>query len=170
MLTYATAADLDNWLPVDVTLPDDAEEQLLAASYSVAVAANRNPYFDAPDDQDAAVLRDAACAQVAAWIAAGLNPAAGGITAAPVKRSSILDATVEKDTAALAVAVEQAARELAPRARDILQAGGLLWVPVPVSAPDTDGLPAWGLPVRRGWPTPWRDPLTGESRGPFPIP
>lgn len=141
---YATVPELAGWI-VPASVPDRALALLRAASYVIGEATNRNPYTDTPDTTSAAVLRDATLAQAASWITLGIDPDALGIDGpAPVSRSSILDATVEYDTKAATAARSLAARELAPQAESILQAAGLLWVPLPVWGETTETWPGWG--------------------------
>lgn len=148
--TYATATDLTNWLAPDAA-PANADRLRRSATLVIAEAANRDPYTDAPTGTDVAPLRDAVCAQVAAWIAAGVDPAKLGVLdEAPVKKASINGADVEYDTKTQTEARSLAARELAPQAESILMAAGLLWVATPLA--DTSGLlPTFGL-TRPVWP------------------
>lgn len=141
---YATAADLSDWLRPD-PIPDNAPKLLRAATFVVAEAANRNPYGEPPTGDDVAPLRDAACAQAAAWKTLGIDPDALGIDGpTPVKKTSMLGADVEYDTKASVEARSQAARELAPQAESILEAAGLLWMPT--ASGDTSGaLATYGL-------------------------
>lgn len=136
LTVYATPSDLASWL--QGSPPTTVVPLLRSATFVIAEACARNPYSDTPTGTDAAVLRDATCAQVAAWVALGINPDAVGIDGpAPVKKSSILGADIEYDTKAAVEARSQAARELAPQAESILDAAGLLWVPKPLA--DTSG-------------------------------
>jgi hypothetical protein len=164
MVSYATPDDLKTWLGL-ADPPANAAARLRSATFVVAVACNRNPYSpDAPTVADAAVLKDATCAQAASWVALNVDPAALGIGSAPVKKSSILGGDVERDTTGQAAALAAATRELAPEARAILLSAGLLWQPVPLGADPTDPLPQWGL-GRRWWPFP--EPMSGELEWPL---
>lgn len=169
MIIYATVDDLAAGNPPWVaTPPGNAGQLLRSASLTVAYACYRSPYTDAPSTADAAVLKDATCAQAAAWVALGLNPDAAGLDFAPVKKSSILGADVEHDTTGQAQARVAAAESLTPLARAILTTAGLIYEPVPVGAPASDPLPSWG----RGhtwWEqyTPFRNPLSGEYDRPI---
>lgn len=149
MIVYATETDLTSADPPWVADPPASTDVLLRwASIAVADACQRDLYVDAPSPDAAAVLRDATCAQVAAWVALGVDPAKSGTDfPAPVKRSTILDATVERDTSSQTKAVQDAADGLCDLARAILQSGGLLYVPGPVF--DAIALPSWGLDVPR---------------------
>lgn len=123
---YAISDDLTAWLD-GADLPDQPVRMLRSGSLRVALACQRNPYNDTPNTSDAAPLRDATCAQVAAWTALGITPDRLGIGAAPVKKSSILTGDVERDTSTLAKSLDAAINELCPEAEAILQAAGLLW-------------------------------------------
>jgi hypothetical protein len=152
---YATTADLTTSDPQWVaTLPDNADTLLRSASLLVSRACVRNPYGDDPTGGTADALRDATCAQVATWVALGINPAALGTDTAPVKTAQLGTALITRDTSAETATVQAAIDDLAPEPRAILTAAGLLWAPVPVG-PSDDYLPSWGLetlrePVR--WP------------------
>lgn len=164
MISYATTNDLIAWVPAALTVPDDAEQLLRSATLVVARAANRDPYTDTPTAADAVVLRDAACAQATAWITIGVAPAAAGLDQTPVKRSAILDASIEHDTAGLAAATADAATKLAPEAEAILQTAGLLWVPVPLGPDQYGPLPTWGLDASR---YPYSETLPGLAEQPL---
>jgi hypothetical protein len=152
---YATVEDLAEW--TQSTPPDNALTLLRSASLEVAKACNRNPYVDVPSDTDVAPLRDATTAQVAAWVALGVDPAKQGTDVlGPVKSSKILTATIERDTTAAVQASTEAADGLCVESQAILLQAGLLWLPVPLA--DTTGwLPSWGLdpvtPGAYGWPS-----------------
>lgn len=156
MDSYATTEQLAQWLQADPA--DNATPLLRSATILVALACFRNPYSDpAPSVDDAAVLADATCAQVAAWIALGINPAQLGIApgSAPIKSSTILGGTVQRDTTGQTALQVQAATMLAPEVRDILTLSGLIYEPVPIAA-DFNDLPYWGSerPFVE-WPGPW---------------
>lgn len=137
MLIYATPDDLANWVPSSTTLPDDAKQLLRSASVLVARAVNESPYeITVVSDAGTEAKRDATCAQVAAWLASGIRPGAGGLETGPVlKAKSIGTRKFEYDTNRTASAEalakrEQIAEDLAPEAEAILRAAGILWVPV----------------------------------------
>lgn len=162
LVQYATELQLATWLEVDdESSPDNAVALLRSATIAVAKACNRNPYNDTPTDTEAAPLGDATCAQVASWLALGVDPdKAGTDMPGPVKKSSILGGDVERDTtAAIKRLDELACDDLCDTAEAILLQAGLLWVPVPLS--DSSGcLPSWGLsgacwPSAYGWPGGW---------------
>lgn len=143
MTPYATLSDLADW--TGETAPANGDILLRTATTLVARAAGRNPYIDAPAPADVEPLRDATTAQAAAWIAAGVTPAALGIDSAPVKGEKLGSADITYDTAGQAEARATAATQLAPEAADILYNAGLLVLPLPVTADSTDGLADYGL-------------------------
>lgn len=143
MISYATSAQLGTWVPAE-NLPDNTLGLLRSATILVAFACFRNPYTDpAPTGTDVQVLADATCAQAASWIALGLDPNQLGLATAPVKSSTILGATVERDTTGQALAQQKAASMLSPEACAILTLAGLIYEPVPVAS-DSNDLPFWG--------------------------
>lgn len=152
MIIYAASGDLTSGTaPWFAAVPANADGLLRWASILVARATNRDLYTDAPAVGDAPALRDATCAQVAAWSAQGVDPAKGGTDVnGPVKSSTILSAKVDRDTTAAVQAAADARDGLCSLAVDILQSAGLLWVPVPLGADAFDRLPTWGLDVPRG--------------------
>lgn len=162
---YATVPDFDLWIAPDVA-PNNAVRLLRSASLIVGLACFRSVYADdSPSAGDAPVLRDATCTQAASWAALGINPDQLGLTtaSAPVKKSSILSADVERDTSAQAEAALCAARDLCPEARAILTATGLIYEPVPQF--DTSGyLPHYGLSGPAPW---WGAPLAEREFWPF---
>lgn len=164
MDTYATPDQLTTWM-APTALPSNAATLLRSATIRVARACNRSPY-DAPNSDDAQPLADATCAQVAAWVALGLDPQALGLDTAPVKSSSMLGDSVVRDTTGQAQARQTAAAELAPEVIDILLAAGLLWQSVPIGADSTDPLPEWGTGQ---YEAPWIDRLSGEIDWPEPL-
>jgi hypothetical protein len=114
MNPYATKTDLDAFL--GVASPTDAERLLLRASElldAVCVAAfDVDSDTDLPADTDiAAALRDAACAQVEQWVEVGEANAIDGLDGTQFSLSGYSG---------------RRAPRLAPRARDILHAAGLL--------------------------------------------
>lgn len=149
LTVYATESDLDSFGLANI--PDEVDRYLRAATFDIAEATNRNPYTDVPSDTDAPVLRDATCAQIAAWVALGIDPDRRSVDGAqPVKKSTILSADVEYDTTVRDEGRSLAGRKLMPQAEAILTAAGLLWLPTAVSSAD-DCLPTYGLsgPGRR---------------------
>jgi len=114
MNPYATTADLDAFL--GAAGPADADRLLLRASElldAVVVAAFEvDADTELPTDTDiAAALRDAACAQVEQWVEVGEANAIDGL---------------HGTSFALSGYSGRRAPRLAPRARDILHAAGLL--------------------------------------------
>lgn len=148
---YATREDLNNW-PLDVD-PDKADSLLRSASIRVAWACNRNPYTDQPSGTDAEALRDATCAAVAAWLAVGIDPNAGGLDLQVVKATKLLTGSVDYETGGRLTAQQAAAAQIGEEARQLLLAAGLLWVPVPLGDPDPR-LDHYGLsgPIGEGAP------------------
>ena len=135
MSPFATPVDLAAWLGADA--PDNAFGLLRSASFIVAHAARFARYdvdsSGKPSDPDLVdALRDATCAQVAGWIAAGIDPSTGGLTATQTVRRRTLDtASIEYDTGGTATAQAFEARrkatvELNDEARLILGSVGLL--------------------------------------------
>lgn len=108
MLIYATTAELaaDPWAITDP--PPNVAAQLLHAS-SMVTTAVRSSLYDVDVDgypSDTAVragFRDATCAQVSAWIAAGIDPTAAAAAQSTVVASkslgprSVQFATYERD-------------------------------------------------------------------------
>lgn len=98
MLVYATPEDLATW--TKQTAPEGAAQLLRSASGMVRHA-TRTALYDTtpaglPSDPDVAdAMRDATCAQAAAWAALGVDPATGPAgVAGQVQSSSILSADV----------------------------------------------------------------------------
>lgn len=143
--SYANTTDLSDWL-TDGSIPDNALELLRSATIRVADACNRSPY-DTPTGNDVEPLKDATCAQVASWVSLDMDPAAQGLDKSAVKQSSILSGQVTYDTTGSVTARQNAAAQLCPEAREILQAAGLLWQPVPAASGGR--LQHWGLDDRR---------------------
>lgn len=142
LAVYAQSSDLETW--TGSTAPANATQLLRSASIRVALAANRNPYGDVPNADEAQPLKDATTATVATWIALGINPDAAGLDKLPAKAVKILTADVQLDTAGALTVQQQAAAMVGPEARAILQLAGLLYVDTPQFATDND-LPQWGL-------------------------
>lgn len=167
LVQYATLDQLGtwltDWLPDGTVLPDNLPAQLRSATIIVARSCNRQPYTDTPAEPDADALRDATCAQVQAWVALGIDPATTGLGSdeAPVRSSTILGATVVRDTTGLVAERTAVVADLVPEAAAILQQAGLLWQPGPQQDPCATQLPTWGQQPHR-WPSPFRDPLSGE--------
>ena len=146
MLIFATLDDLTDpdppWL---VEPPDNAGVLLRYATILVSRACQISLYGETPNSTALPVLRDATCAQVASWIALGVDPAkAGTDMPGPVKSSKILDASVERDTTAATSAMADARDGLCSLAVDLLQTAGLLWVPLPLGD-ERPYLPTYGL-------------------------
>ena len=146
MLVYATVLDLQGWAPSSLALPDDATQLLRSAGIVVARAVNEDPYAEGTATNPA--KRDATCAQVVAWLTAGIRPGTGGLQSTPVvKAKGVGTARKEFDTSLDASVTafekrERVAEELAPEAEAILQAAGLLWVPVPLYSATAPGVVA----------------------------
>jgi hypothetical protein len=121
---YATSSDYTTGPPVRQA-PANIDALLWTATFRVANACNRNPYTDTPTGATAAALRDATTAQAAFWATVGTDPDAGGLDVAPVKRSVLLDATIETDTTGQVEAL--ASCDVCDTARAILLAANLLW-------------------------------------------
>lgn len=147
MIIYASVNELDSWLPAGTAQPPNAAELLRSASFRVARACMRNPYHDTPNVTDAEPLRDATLAQVALWATLGISPATGALDVpAPIKKSTMLGADVERDTSGQAAARLTAANELCEESVAILTAAGLYSLDLPVWT-EPDSLPLYGL----GW-------------------
>ncbi|QOT15881.1 hypothetical protein [Paenarthrobacter sp. YJN-5] len=103
VLVYADATALTAW--TGGPPPANATQLLRSASMLITSATVAAVYGvdDAGLPSDAAVLeafRDATCAQVAYWVAAGVDPVAGGIsTTAPVRAKKLGSGSFEYDTA-----------------------------------------------------------------------
>lgn len=149
MDSYATVGQLMSWLGLADDLPDpvNAASKLRSATILVALATNASPY-DTPPAENVQALQDATCAQAAEWVRLGIEPGALPLGSGGVKRATILDATVERDTSGDTTRIDAAGRELCTEARDLLLAAGLLYVPGPL-ADDCDPVPTWGLDVAR---------------------
>jgi hypothetical protein len=145
---YATPDALvgGGWL---TTTPTNVAALLRSATMVVAEAAERNPYTDTPSAADALVLADATCAQVAAWVSAGVDPT-NPVTEATVKERAFDTARFVYDTTGQAQARTAALTKISDEARRILYVGGLLSVPLPVGTSPFDVLPTYGLPTTLG--------------------
>lgn len=134
MPSYATAADLDAWLPATVEVPADVDAQLRRAGRMVRAATltavyETNPATDLPLDPVVRnAFRDAVCAQVETWVALGVNPSAGpaGVSSGVVKTSGIGGASVGYEGGTEVQARQAAVTVLADEAQAILSAAGLL--------------------------------------------
>lgn len=162
LVVYATEQDVSGWV---ATEPDNVDSLIRSASIRVARACDISPY-QTPDPSSTDALRDATCAQVASWVALGVDPAKSGTDLpGPVKVSALLDARIERDTSAATKLLETVAEDLCEDAVAILLQAGLLYVAVPLGADPNDTLPAWGLP--RTYCSPFTDPLSGELQYPY---
>lgn len=137
LLTYATVDQLEAWLQAPV--PDNAAARIRSASILVR-SATRLDYYDVDVNNmptDATILaafQNATCAQVAMWIGAGIDPAAGlaGVigTSGPVTSTGVLTGRVTYDGAAITSqsninALQDAVQGLCPEASEILLEAGL---------------------------------------------
>ena len=162
LVDYATTEDLSSWVDTE---PDNVVSLLRSASIRVAKACNISPY-QTPDPSSTDALRDATCAQVASWVALGVDPAKSGTDLpGPVKVSALLDARIERDTSAATKLLETVTEDLCEDAVAILLQAGLLYVPVPLGADPNDTLPRWGT-AGPTW-SPFTDPLSGELQYPY---
>lgn len=130
MLVYATVGDLTpEWVN---TAPADAARLIRYASILVGRETMLALY-----DTDASgmptetvvlnAFRAATCAQVAAWMGAGIDPAAGPAgQSSEVAAESVGGDSVTYVTTGAAERVSAAVAELAPAARDLLALAGLL--------------------------------------------
>jgi hypothetical protein len=119
VLVYAANADLTAWIN-PVPLPANSATLLRSASLLIHSYTMTALYgVDSTGlPSDATVLQafnDATCAQVAAWIAAGIDPVSGGIpTTALVRSKRLGSGAIDYDTSAnSSVTVLQAKREAA---------------------------------------------------------
>lgn len=116
MLLYATTADVTTWIGED--LDTDVTAMIRRASILVGNAC-RNDLYDVdgagkPSDPDLVeAMRDAVCAQVDYWVAAGINPAKGAGGLALAKTEMTVDgATVKYDTTGVVAAAQEAAASI----------------------------------------------------------
>ncbi len=138
-IPYASADDLAAWLEAPV--PDNVDQLLRSATLLVAGqhGIDENPYVVTANQP----RKDATCAQAAAWIASGIDPASRGLSdTAPVKSKRIGSASIDRDTSlsASVTAFEKRAaiaEQLCPEARQILYVNELLSV----------DLPNWNIPI-----------------------
>lgn len=121
---YATVADLEAWMPAG-SVPGDADRLLRRASELLddEVLARYSVDPDGlPTDPDVAgAMRDAACAQVEYWATVGEDHDIEGLAGTGVSVGHLR--------------VDRLPPVLAPRARRILRAAGML------SSRDLDGIP-----------------------------
>lgn len=138
MRLYATTEQLagDPWN----SEPDNAGSLLRSASLLIDSFLVQAVYpvdsFGAPSDSAlTATLRDATCAQVVAWVALGINPVKGAAdqpAATPIASKGLGSAQISydrgssQDRATAQSARSDIATGLAPEARQILSAAGLL--------------------------------------------
>lgn len=118
-LAYADTDDLAQY--TGEVAPAGAARLLREAAALVRFA-TRNDLYDVqpsglPSDDDLReAMRDATCAQVEYWIAAGIDPVGGDITApAPIRATEVDGAKVEYDTAGQASVSAMAAKTAAVR-------------------------------------------------------
>ena len=128
MLVYANRDALEAW--TGEPAPDNWEQLIRRASVMVGVATRAARYEVTPaglpaDDDQAEAMRDAVCAQVNAWIIAGVDPL-GESLSAKVTTSTIDGATVALDVATEAADRQRIAGVLCSDAWDILQLAGLI--------------------------------------------
>lgn len=128
MLVYANRDALEAW--TGEPAPDNWEQLIRRASVMVGVATRAARYEVTPaglpaDDDQAEAMRDAVCAQVNAWIVAGVDPTGEALTA-KVTTSTIDGATVALDVATEAADRQRIAGTLCSDAWDILQLAGLI--------------------------------------------
>lgn len=130
MLLHATPADLAAW--TGQPAPTNATMLLREASIRVRTATLRDRYDTTPSglpalDDLAEAMRDATCAQAAAWSAADIDPTGGAAAGgAAVVKSELDGARVEYDAAPLTAArAELLGPGLTPTALAILRSVGL---------------------------------------------
>lgn len=128
MLVYANRDALEAW--TGEPAPDNWEQLIRRASVMVGVATRAARYEVTPaglpaDDDQAEAMRDAVCAQVNAWIIAGVDPL-GESLSAKVTTSTIDGASVTLDVATEAADRQRIASTLCSDAWGILQLAGLL--------------------------------------------
>jgi len=131
---YATVDDLEAWTQADV--PDNADALLRQAS-TLVTEAIRTVFYTvdsngkASDTTVLATLKDATCAQVEFWIAADINPMAGGVQATlTLQQTDLGSGRVRYDNTSgllLTQARIAGATTLCPNAVTILNEGGLLY-------------------------------------------
>lgn len=116
MLLYATKDDVTTWVGEE---PDvDVTAMIRKASILVGHACRNDLYTldgaGKPSDPDLVeAMRDAVCAQVDYWVAAGINPSAGAGGVGLVKTEMSVDgATVKYDTTGVVAASQAAAASI----------------------------------------------------------
>lgn len=139
MLVYATESDLTEGEWVD-TPPANAKRLLRSASVLVTDATVTATYATdgdgTPTGTAREAMRDATCAQVASWVALGIDPAKGKAddSGKTVAAKSIRGASVQYAVyASTAEARQAAATTLADEALRILRGAGLITSAVQVT-------------------------------------
>lgn len=130
MLVYAEKNDLvlGNWLR---DFPDDADALIRDASSLVREATRLDRYNTLPnglpeDDDYREAMRDAACAQVAMWVKAGIDPGAGSVgRTVGVESQSADGGTVKYTGHASAAEVDAAVNTLCAAGWRILRNAGM---------------------------------------------
>lgn len=128
MLVYANPDALEAY--TGQPAPANAVALLRRASVMVGVATRAARYQVTPaglpaDDDQAEAMRDATCAQVAAWVVAGVDPSGEEITA-KVASTSIDGASISYDQATATAERDRLTGTLCSEAWDILQLAGLI--------------------------------------------
>lgn len=135
MILYATSDDLASWLSGDA--PSNATQLLRSASLLITQA-TQAAYYAVDTNGLPSVpallqaFNDAACAQAAVWIAAGVDPNTAGLQAiAPTRQKGIGTASIAYDTSLSASVTaftvrQQLASRLCVESARILQAVGLI--------------------------------------------
>lgn len=139
---YATVDQLATWLAQTSVcdVPSNGAGLLRSATLLVARDINENPYNAVTIDEPRI---DATCAQAAAWIAAGIDPAAGSVGIAQTVKSKGVDGATVSYDGPTSVDRMAALTTLCPDAYSILYNAGLLYAPLPV----WDACPDAGLYV-----------------------
>lgn len=131
MPVYATAPDLTAFMGSQPDSDVDVTPMLRKASLLVTTACRLDCYdvtpTGIPSDEDLAeAMRDAVCAQVELWVAAGYNPVAGAGGQDPrVTVSAVDGASVSFDTYLTAPARINEINQLCPDSLRILRNAGL---------------------------------------------
>jgi hypothetical protein len=118
VLIYAATADLTTW--TEAAAPANATQLLRSASllvreHTLTAYYDVDPATNLPSDPDIKqAFSDATCAQVAMWVAAGIDPTTTGIPQAGVLRGKrIGTAALDYDTAAVSSVTGMQARRAA---------------------------------------------------------
>jgi hypothetical protein len=128
MLVYAAPDDLADWIGAD-DLPDDSEgERLIKYASRLVRKATRCDRYEVdptglPVDLDVLhPMRDATCIQVAAWVAAGIDPA-GGVAGREIgiASQSADGGSVSYADSVTADEVRETVERLTPAALDVLR-------------------------------------------------